>query len=278
MLRKACLVLVVGLLLAAQASAQTAAWRFRWQPGQVLTYKVEQSNSAAEVVSGIRTESRTTLQLTKRWQVASVDAAGVATVQLTLLALRHEVVTPSGETLLFDSTAPEKSNPQLREQLSSYVGAVLAVLRVDAAGKVVEVKESKSGSASKYEAEPPFTITLSGNGEVKAGYAWERAYSVTLEPPQGAGEKYPAVQQYACKAVAGNAATLTFATTLKSLPEALADQVPLLRYQPTGEVVFDPVAGVVRSIRAQIDKEIKGHEGEGSSYRFQSSYVEQLVD
>lgn len=277
MLRKAILVLIAGLLLTSSVFAQSASWRFRWQPGQVLTYKVEQATSAAEVVGGNRTESRTKLNLTKRWQVVAVDAAGVATVQLSLAALRHEIQTPSGETLLFDSTAPDKSHPQMREQLGGYVGPVLAVLRIDGKGKVVEVKEAKFGSASKYEIEPPFTLTL-GDGDVRTGHTWERTYAVTLDPPQGTGEKYDAVQQYACKAVAANAATVAFTTALKSLPPALADQVPLLQYQPEGEVVFDAVAGVVRSVRSQTDKEIKGHQGEGSSYRYQTTYVEQLTD
>jgi hypothetical protein len=277
MLRKAILVLIAGLLLASSAFAQNAAWRFRWQPGQVLTYKVEQSTSVSEVIDGNRTESRTKLNLTKRWQVTAVDAAGVATVQLSLTALRNEVLTPSGETLLFDSAAPDKSHPQVREQLSVYVGPVLAVLRVDAKGKVVEVKESKFGAASKYEAEPPFTLTL-GDGDVKTGHGWERAYAVTLEPPQGTGTKFEAVQKYTCKAVAANSATVAFTTGMKTQPDALADRTPLLQFQPDGEVVFDPVAGVVRSVRSQTDKEIKGHQGEGSSYRFQTTYAEQLAN
>lgn len=276
-LRKAILVLIGGLLLASSAFAQTASWRFRWQPGQTLTYKVEQSTSASEVIDGNRTESRTKLNLTKRWQIVGVDAAGVATVQLSLTALRHEVQTPSGETMLFDSATPDKSNPQMREQLSGYVGPVLVVLRIDAKGKVVEVKESKFGTASKYEAEPPFTLTL-GDGDVKTGHAWERAYAVTLEPPQGTGTKFEAVQQYTCKSVTANTATIAFTTVLKTQPEALADQTPLLQFQPEGEVVFDPVAGVVRSVRSQTDKEIKGHQGEGSSYRFQTTYAEQLAN
>lgn len=276
MVRKGCLVVVAGLLLAAPAFAQTAAWRFRWQPGQVHTYRVEQSTTAAEVVGGARAESRTKLNLTKRWQVVAVDASGVATVQLSLTALRHEITTPGGDVLLFDSAAPDKSNPQMRQQLTGFVGQTLAILRIDAKGKVIEVKESKHGPASKYEIELPFVISL-GDGDPEPGQAWERAYSITLEPPQGTGEKYSAVQKYTCKSIANSTATITFGTTLKTQPEALADQAPLLQFQPEGEVVFDLRAGLVRSVSAQTDKEIKGHQGEGSSYRFQSTYREQLA-
>jgi hypothetical protein len=66
-------------------------------------------------------------------------------------------------------------------------------------------------------------------------------------------------------------------TTLSKLPAAAADRVPLLQMMPEGEVVFDPQTGVVRSIHLTIDKELTGHQGEGSSYHFKSSYTEEYV-
>src|SRR5258708_633316 len=103
------------------AFAQMAAWRFRWQAGQILTYRVEQQTQAVEVLNGTRAETKTKTNLLKRWHVLSVDAAGVATLQHSLAALRIETTTPSGETLLFDSASPDKSNPALREQMTKYV-------------------------------------------------------------------------------------------------------------------------------------------------------------
>src|SRR5438128_4736886 len=133
------------------APVQTTAWRFRWQAGQVLTYRAEQQTQAVEVLNGTRAETKTRTNLLKRWHVLSVDAAGVATVQHSLAALRIETITPSGETLLFDSANADKSSPPLREQLAKYVGVPLSTLRVDPWGRVVEVKESKFGPASRFE-------------------------------------------------------------------------------------------------------------------------------
>jgi len=71
--------------------------------------------------------------------------------------------------------------------------------------------------------------------------------------------------------------TIGLTTVLKSKPSALADQVPLLQMQPEGEVVFNVLTGLMESARLQINKEIKGHQGEGSSYHFQSTYVEERI-
>jgi hypothetical protein len=275
MIRTGTLTLLAGLLAASTGRAQTAM-RFHWQPGRVLTYSVSQLTTASEVVEGNKVETTNKLQESKRWHVLAVDAAGVATLQLSLTALRVETTTPRGDVLLFDSTQPDKSDPQLREQLGRYVGQPLVVLRVDGLGKVIEVKECKYGPASRFESEPPFVATLPGDA-LKAGQGWARSYQITLEPPQGTGEKYQATQKYTCQSVATGLATITLTTLLQTQPEALADRVPLLQGQPEGEIVFDTQTGLLRSARLHIDKELKGHQGENSSYHFQSSYTEQYT-
>ena len=276
MIRRAFLAVAAGLVLAAAAPAQTAAWQFRWQPGQVLTYRAEQTIAQEETTSAGKVEVRDRLTLTKRWQVLAVDAAGVATVQLSLAALRREATTPGGDVLFFDSANPDKSDPQLREQMTQYVNTPLAVLRIDAKGRVVEVKESRFGPASKYETELPFRITLP-DGVPQAGQAWERDYKITLDPPQGAGEKYDAVQKCVCKGLAGTAATVTVSAAVKTPPESPGEQAPLLQAQPEGEVVFDVQAGRVQSVSLHVDRELKNHQGEGSNYHFQSTYNEQYA-
>ena len=62
------------------------------------------------------------------------------------------------------------------------------------------------------------------------------------------------------------------------MPENALDRVPLLQLQPEGEVVFDIALGRLHSASLKIEKELKGHQGEGSSYKFQSSYTEKYVE
>jgi hypothetical protein len=255
--------------------AQTQSKMFRWETGQLLTYRVEHTTSAAETVSGTKSETKTKLNLTKRWYVAAVDPAGVATIQLSLAALRLETTTPSGGILFFDSSDPEKSDPQMSGQLKKYVGDVLATLRVDGQGKVIEVKESKHGPASRFESEPPFVLVFP-DAALTEGMNWSRSYKITIEPPQGTGEKYDAVQECTCKSVAQGSATFALTTTLKTQPESVLDRVPLLQLQPEGEVTFDVQSGRLQSAILRVDKELTGHQGEGSSYHFVSTYKEEI--
>ncbi len=100
---------------------------------------------------------------------------------------------------------------------------------------------------------------------------------MTLEPPQGTGEKYSAAQKYTCKAADARLANIGLVTAIAGMPPAVADRMPLLPLLTEGEVLFDTAAGVMRSARLSVDKELKGHQGEASSYRLIRTYKEELV-
>src|SRR5437868_60517 len=149
----------VLVVVAAPAWAQTPA-RFQWRAGQALNYRVNETVHKIEVVDGQRTEATTKLRHLKQWKVLDVDAAGVATLELSLRAFRLEQPASGGDVLIFDSERPEQSDPQLREQLTKFVATPLGVVRVDGRGQLLEVRESKNGPASRFESQLPFLVTL----------------------------------------------------------------------------------------------------------------------
>jgi len=251
--------------------------RWHWQKGQVLVYRSEQNTQAADVINNNKTETSTKLQLTKRWEVLDVDGQGVAVLQLKLLALKMETITPTGEVLLYDSANVSKSTEGLRDKMNWFVGPVLAVLRVDGRGRVVEVKESNFGPASKYENELPF-VGLLPETMPRQEQSWERPYKITLAPPQGTGEQFAAVQKYRIKSRTGEVITISLNTDLKTQPTIAADRVPLLQLVPEGEWVFDCKTGRLMSAQVKIDRTLENHQGEGSSHHFRSLTTEQLVE
>lgn len=275
MIRRAVTAVLAVMMMASLAPAQAPA-RLRWKVGQVLVYRSEQATRVTEEVGGTKVETSVRLHLTKCWRVKAVDAAGVATLEQSLRALMQEITPPSGAAVRYDSTAGDKNPADLRKQLDPYIGQTLAVLRVDAQGRVLEVKESKFGPASKYQNELPFGGMLPAEA-LKAGLTWDRTYQMTLDPPAGTGEKYDAVQHYKCKAVDARQTTVTLTTEVKSPPAAVGDRIPLLQLQNEGELVYDLEAGRLATASLRIDKELKGHQGEGSSYHFKSEYKESYV-
>jgi hypothetical protein len=251
------------------------AWRFQWRKDDTLTYKVRHVTTVAEVVDGTRVETIAKIDLVKRWQVTDVDPAGVATVQFALAALRSEQKRPDGEVLRYDSQAPDKSTPELREQMAKFVGPILAVLRVDSTGKVIEVRQ---GSAARYEVEPPFALVFPRAAAAPAeGQQWARPYTILLEPPQGTGEKYEAQQTYHCTKLANGRATIEVQTELRSPPQAVQDRLPLLQKEVAGQIVFNTAAGRIEAVQLTIDRTLANHQGAGSSYQFRSEYREEWL-
>src|SRR5262249_38655054 len=180
---------------------QGPGWRFRWQPGQVLPYRVEQVTTVTEVVGGNKVEMTAKVTVLKHWRGLGGGAPGGGTLKLALAAVRKRPNRPHGRRLLYDSSTPDKSPPELREQMAKYVGQPLAVLRVDGQGQVVEVKQ---GEANRFESDLPFLMTLPATVPA-AGGSWERAFKVTPEPPQGSGQ-YAAVQKDVCGKAGASAA------------------------------------------------------------------------
>jgi hypothetical protein len=266
MIRRTLVTLLAVVVLASCASAQG----LKWQPGQVLLYRVEHTTFASDARGDTKNETKSVLKLVRRWQATAVDAAGVATLQMSLTSMMQERTTPAGEVLRFDSAHPEQSTPQLKA-MAGFLNKPLATLRVDGLGKVVAVTQSVA-DASGYENELPFLAVLPG-GALKPGQAWERSYKITLAPPLGTGEKYDAVQRFTCKAVEGGLARVALTTELKAPPKVPADAVPLWQMLPQGEVVFDLTAGRLHSAKLAINRELKGHQGEGSETKFRSTLV-----
>ncbi|MFN4260450.1 MAG: hypothetical protein ACK4RK_14245 [Gemmataceae bacterium] len=276
MSRRWFLTLSAVLALTTVASAQTP-WRFHWQPNQVLTYRVEQQTTTSfETQEDGKAEFTVQLNLVKRWQVTSVDSQGVATLHMSLASLRMEQHLPDGEVLLFDSTQSDAGESSMGDQLNRYIGQTLAVLRIDNQGRIVDVTESKFGPASRYVSDLPFKLTLP-DAAPSAGQKWQRVYDITLEPPDGTGEKIAARQFYECQKVTDQQATIRLTTSIPQPPESVADRVPLLQYQPQGELTFDVRTGILRQAVLTIDESLPGFQGEGSNYHFRSTYKEVYV-
>jgi hypothetical protein len=269
-----CLLSVALLLAFAFPSFAQAPWQFQWKKGLTLTYKIKLATSVIEVVEGATNSSSSKVDLVNRWKATDLDDKGIATLEMSIVSMRNEQKLTSGDVLLFDSANPDKSTPELVKQMSKFVGATSAIVRMDQFGRVLEVKQ---GSAATFEMEPPFVVVFPA-AKAEAGQAWRRQFNLVLDPPYGTGEKYEAEQRYDCKKIEAGKATLGVTTHFKTMPDNTRDQLPLLQKDVQGDLVFDIVAGKLLSVNLNIDKTIENHRGKGSSYQFKSQYQRQLID
>jgi len=269
--------IVASFVLVAHARAEQPA-RFKFSKGQELTYNVVQTTKASETLidektnKPVETENLTKHTVVRRWKAVDVDQAGVATLQMTILSLKWERKLPDGKMDVFDSTKPDKLN---EEEMAKLIGPVLAEIRVDGTGKVVEVKQVRQGAPNRFGIELPFKIMLPESGP-KEGQTWERPFTIKLDPPHGTGESYEAVQKYTAKAPVNSFATIGISTSIKEMPAQASDQIPLLPMLLEGDVYFQESTGKYYAARLKMKKELVNHAGDGSKYVFETVYLEDL--
>jgi hypothetical protein len=254
------------------------AVRFRFNKGEVLTYTIVQTTKATETTIDPKTSKPVTQEhvtrhtVVRKWKVVDFDIKGIATLEMSIAAMKWEQNLPNGETDVFDSSKPDDLN---KNEMAKLIGPVLAVVRINPLGQLIEVRESKFGSKSRFEADLPFKIVLPPS-EFKEGKTWDRTYTIKLDPPQGTGETYEATQKYTVKAPMNGFATIALNTTIKDVPAQVSDQIPLLPMLMDGEVYFHAATGRYQAARLKIKKELLKHQGEGTKYVFESMYSEDL--
>lgn len=270
--------LAICTLLFTAGLARADAPRFKFAKGETITYHLVQATQVTEVAldeksnKPVESSTHTKADLTRQWKVVDVDAKGVATLEMSITAMRWERKA-NGEEDVFDSSKPDDLN---KGEMAKHVGPVLAVLKINAFGQVIDVKESKVGPASRFQAELPFRVILPET-EPKAGDSWERAFTIQLDPPLGTGEKYAAKQTYTRADAKTELLAIKVTTELKDQPASAAERIPLLPSLSEGALYFHADSGRYYAARLKIQKEIANHQGDGSSYKFVSTYVEDLV-
>jgi hypothetical protein len=269
--------LTVALLTPAQPPA-AAPVRFKWTANETHTYKVTQHTFVRETTLDPKTEkpvaseARTSLTLTRKWLVKSVDEKGIATLEMTITAMKNEFRKSDGTTIERDST-----NPEHAKEMAGYLNVAIVTVRVDSQGRIVEVKEAKGGSAARLQAELPFRMTLP-DAAPAIGNTWERTFSVKLDPPLGTGESYEFLQKFTPAANADGLLSASVETTLKAPPKALAERVPLVPMLWTGNVYFNTRAGKYHAARLKVKAELPNYQGEGTKFEYESIYSEDAVD
>jgi hypothetical protein len=273
--------LSLALFLTSAASAQppaAVAPRFKWESGKVLTYRVVQQTTVTETTLDEKTnkpatsEAKTSLTLVRKWTVKGVDAAGVATLEMSISELKNEFRQPDGSVTVTDSAKPDGA-----KAMAEFLNKPIVTVRIDAQGKLVEVKEAKGGAAARLQAELPFRVVLPA-AMPEAGKVWERPFAVKLDPPHGTGESHDFVQKYTSKGEKDGYLIVGVETALKAPPKAVAERVPLVPMLWTGDVYFHTAAGKYQAARLKAKSELANHQGEGTKFVYESTYSEDSLD
>ena len=256
--------------------------RFQWKSGSTIVTKVEQQINVAQTSRDPETQelvssaSVSKINLTKEWTVKSIDAAGVATLMLRITAFKQEIARPAGldadgkptiEKIIIDSSTAEG-----KEQTASYLNKPIVTVQLDPRGQVIEAK-SELGSVSQLKAELPFRVTLPAS-PLKLDTAWTRDFTIQLDPPLGAGEKYAAKQNCNVESIKDGNAVIATSMALDTKPESRSELASLAPMLWSGTVTIDIAQGQFISAKLKVKQTIDDYQGEGTKLIYESDYAE----
>ncbi|WP_020468971.1 hypothetical protein [Zavarzinella formosa] len=271
------ILLSLATLFFSLTGASADSPRFKFKTGETLQYHIDQKTEITETVIDEKTSKpetkkvATALDLVRQWKVSDVDAKGTATLEMSIIKMRWEQKVGEAEADVFDSAKPDELNKSV---MAKNVGPVLAVLTVDITGKVIAVKETKVGPAHRFLADIPFKLAFP-EGEIKEN--WTRDYTIQLDPPHGTGEKYAAKQTYKVIDPKNGFLIYGLTTDVTELPKGAAEQIPLIPSMQAGPLFFHAESGRYYGSRLKIEKELANHQGDGTSYKFVSTYTEDFI-
>lgn len=271
-------VLLTTVAIASPAFAQTVTLRYRWQQGDVLTYRtIVRTTNTASGAGGSQAPLVQTMTQTLKVTVAAVAPDGAATLRQTIDAVSVEFNGPMG-SLVYDSAAPPAADEDPRvssmaKTFGAMVGEVIsvtmdpngAIRRIDGAAKIVD--KLMAGLPRD-----PMAGALAQNikamlGEDALRSSLEQSFSRLPDQPVKPGDTWTSQQSVGAEAVGriigtstftlkgvegtGDAAIARLAVDLalkqESTPTAGASMVVTLgESKGTGEVLFDIAKGRIQ--------------------------------
>lgn len=277
--------LVVAIVSASPLCAQEAL-RFQWQAGQSLTYSVQQVITVTETTleegtnKPVVAATVTKLNLTRRWDVKSVEPSGVAVLEMVILGMKQTINRPGPKDKdgkpTVDSIVMDSTTAEGQQLMAAYLNKPIVTIKIDAQGKLLEAKSANTASAERLQIELPFRLTLPDTMPAING-TWDRAFTIKLDPPNGTGEKYDATQTYTLKGENMGYAVIGVATALKLPPKDPAEMPPLVPYLWDGEVYVQRTTNRYAGARLSVKKEITNHQGTGSKFTYETTYTEALA-
>jgi hypothetical protein len=260
---------------AADAAPETAKYllRYKFEPGEVLRWKVVHQALVRTTVSGTTQTAETRSESVKLWQVNEVDAeAGNATFVHSVESVDMRQSVSGRQDVRFNSLTDAVVPPEF-EEVAKSVAIPLSVITIDRRGHVVKRHEERAQpNAQSGEMAIPLP-----EKEVAVGEIWTLPHDTNVRQKDGSSKQVKTRQEFTLIEVAKGIATIRIETIVLTPVRDPALEAQLIQHVTDGTVRFDIVAGRVVGQQTDIDKRVIGFQGEASSLHYVTRFTEEYV-
>lgn len=245
--------------------------RYKFKPGEVLRWEVDQRSSVRNRMEGTSEEAQTKTVSMKAWKVLDVMPDGEIEFLTLVERVRMENRLPNRAEMVFDSNQADEPPPGF-EDAARAVGVPLSSIRMSPRGEVVkrDIKHHQP-AADPHEK----VVMLLPEGPIAIGDSWVQATDIRVKTADGGSKKIKGQRKFTLTSVsAGIAKIETKFQILSPTTPAIDGQVA--HRLVTGEIRFDVDAGRVLSQRLNVDRRVLGFAGPTSSMHLVTRMTEEL--
>ena len=258
---------------AKQSEPQEYLLRYKFHPGDTLRWTVVHRCRIRTSVSASTQTAETTTTSVKVWRVHEVkpDGSIVFDHLVESVDMRHRL---SGRDEVHYNSRTDPCAPHGFEDVARAVGVPLAVVTIDAQGKLMRRKQNFVKAAVAGQGE--ITIQLPEQA-VAVGSCWSSQSNLDVPLSDGSVRRFRALQSYKLESVQTGVATISMSTQIMTPLSDPAIEAQVLQYETSGSVRFDIERGQILGRQNDVDKSVVGFRGEASSIRYIARSTEEYL-
>ena len=246
--------------------------KYKFQPDETIRWEVEHRAKVRSTVQGT-TQTADTLSLSvKVWKISSVDEKGNATLVYSVESVDMRQKFDGRQEVRYNSQT-DKKPPAGFDGVAKAVGVPLATLTLDLRGKVLKRDEKYVQAAPTQE---NLTLPLPEKA-VAAGERWYIPADITVTLKEGGTRKIKARQRFRLEEVTDGVAVINIETQVLTPLNDPAIEAQIVQSKANGTVRFDIDLGRVVGQQSEVDEQVQGFQGPGSSVHYVTRFTEKLL-
>jgi len=238
--------------------------RYKFHVGDTLRWNVVHRCQIHTSVSATAQTAETTTASVKVWRVHEVKPNGqvVFDHMVESVDMRHRL---TGRDEVHYNSLTDPVAPKGFEDVARAVGVPLAVVTIDAQGKLLQRKQNFVKAAVAGQGE--ITIQLPDH-PLAVGSRWSCLNNLDVPLADGTTRRFRTMQTYRLEEVKTGVATISVSTQFMNPILDPAVEAQVVQYETSGMVRFDIDAGQILQRQIDVDKSVVGFRGEASSIHY----------
>ncbi|MEZ6065549.1 MAG: hypothetical protein R3B90_07510 [Planctomycetaceae bacterium] len=249
--------------------------RYQFRPGQVLRYVSNDETEFDVQQSEAATSVNYSTKSWKRYVVEKVNDDGSVVLQLYLdhVLMRAE---GDGKTLEYDSRLPGAPPAEFAHLP---IGGEVATITVDARGAILayEAKVETAGDSAGTLERDLQVLAILPEAPVAIGGTWREIIEAPLKVEGNLTRKVKLQRMYTLTSVEDGVASIDLRTIRLTRIDDPSHEAQLIQKTPGGMLRIDLDRGLVLTKRTNLNNQVVGFNGAGSSLKVKRQVVEELT-